>query len=345
MKKSSKKLLKEFVEQTLREDDGGFGDMGGMSPYGIQFADRNQMSNMFIKPFTDVFKVAAGKTKELSSKTITLVDVAFKVLATTIIPILKQDYDEVFERGSSRIEQIKSEYADVYNATWDVFKNKDLAIIAFMYAPAACLLGKLGKSSAKSTSNLLSILSGGTLDNFISKAKSKFGDERSGNKKDPKDYFDGGGENSGNYGEGILREDVEKPKSLVGLLTNKKVVNKAVENQKSKEMQAKAKKTMQTSWAEIYKQAKNIMAAKNIQDLEQKIGKKIPGSDKLQAIPEKERHAAEAQLLSGVKKSMKKFYVDNLSVQIKSVVEAGIPENSEFIVDLKNVIAKINSIA
>lgn len=110
---------------------GGLGGSGG-SP-GDFYAT-------FIKPFVDVVKVGAGKTKELTRRVFTLGSVVFRAVITSLLPFLGETYEEVFAAEKEDLARIKSEYADVYNATSKFFVT-DAAGMAFFVAPGAFLAG------------------------------------------------------------------------------------------------------------------------------------------------------------------------------------------------------------
>ena len=179
--KTEKRLLREYVRTVLAEEGGGdgYGDIIGasmaMSPFGVHFASQSDLYKLFIKPFVDVVDVAAGKTKEISQRAQTVVAVGFKAIATTLLPWLSQDYKEIFDKQEQVLNKIKSEYAEVYDATWDAFRYNDIAFTAFLAYPAAILTGAAARAVPQATMKLLSIIGGGSLDPFLGKLKKSFG--------------------------------------------------------------------------------------------------------------------------------------------------------------------------
>lgn len=343
----SDELLRQLIREMISEDDtGGLMDAGYdmNNGFGAHYASSNQMYDTFVKPFVDVADVAGGKTKEMSKKTGTLMKVAFETIATTLIPFLNDSYDEIFKDESEALDKIKNEYADVYNATWDAFKDNDIATMAFMYNPGSCLTSLLARKAPGVTGKLLSVLSGGSLDGFLDKVKDKFGRKGSA----PPDRSSGGNTDSWQdehkWLKGtLLREDDEK-QSAGDVLTNKKVIDKALATPTAQHMQRDAVNVVRNTLKKVYAQAQAIMSAKDIGDLQTKLGKKFPGFDKLQQVPQQERAQAEQQLLTTTKKSMKAFYVKNLKSQIDKAMKAGIPQNSSFVRDYMSVISKINAL-
>jgi hypothetical protein len=73
-------------------------------------------------------------------------------------------------------------------------------------------------------------------------------------------------------------------------------------------------------------------------------GKSIPELENIAKLQPKEKAAAEKTLIAGIRNASKKFYVKNLKDHVKSVLEAGIPESSPYVVDYKTMIQKIESL-
>ena len=208
-----------------------------MNPYGVHYTTADMMYKAFVKPFVDVKDVAAGKTKEVSQGAQTVLKTAVGALATSIIPVLNKNYSKIFADADKKMEAIRSEYGEAYAATWDAFKDNDIITAAFMYDPGAVLASKLGKESLKTTASLLSILSGGTLDGFLSSVKSKFGKER----KIPDRKL--GGSPDTWMDESVLREDSDKV-SPADFLTNKKVIQQAISSPEAQRMQSSSGKVV-----------------------------------------------------------------------------------------------------
>lgn len=348
---TTERLLREYVRAVLlAEDEGGVGDgygdlyatAAGMSPYGMHFGSGKDLYNVFVKPFTDVISTAAGKTKELSQQGLTTLKVAFEAVATSLIPVLRDSYTEVFAKEKQEIEKIRSEYSDVYQSNWDAFKDHDVMVAAFMYSPVGFLTQQFAEKSPKVTAKLLSVLSGGELDDWLKKVEHRFGWD-----KQSKANADAHG--AGPW-EGVVREesgDPEKqqPSTSVGaVLTNKKVLEKVAGSQKVKQMERVGKAMVRNTLQQVYKQASGVLKANNLQDLQNKTGAKLKGLDKIQQVPEKERQKAEQELLLGAKKSLREFYLKNLEAQVKEATDAGVPAEHPYVHDYQAVISKIKAL-
>lgn len=332
----TKVLLRECIQEILKEDDyGGLGMSDAMvGPYGMHYASGEQLYNIFVKPFTDVVGVAAGKTKELSEKGQTLLRVAFESVATTLIPILKDSYGEIFEKEKEQIDKIRSEYSEVYNATWEAFRDNDVLVAAFMYRPDLFLTAKFAEKAPKAAAKLLSVLSGGKLDNIMAKLLKGGG----GSKKDSR-------EGPGMPFESVIREDEGEPQNpLTKLVSNKKVKEVLAQSQLTQKMTQQGQELVRGTLKQVFDQAQAVVGAKSLQDLQQKLGKKLPGMDKLQQVPQQERQKAEQDLLKGAKAGMKEFYVKQLEGQVKAAVDAGVPQEHPYVKDYQGVISKIKAL-
>lgn len=328
-------LLREYVRTVLAEEgDGGFGmgDMfgaagGGPSGYGMHFGSEEEMYKIFVKPFVDVVQVAAGKGKEVSQRLQTLLHVAFETVATTVIPILSSDYGEIFAKEEERLNKIKSEYADVYKATWDAFKDHDVMCAAFFYDPVSFLSAEFVSHAPSVAFKVMSILSGGTIDDELLKIKKAVALPH---KKH----------------EGVMKEDEEgdKPSRVVQALTNKELLDKLSQSQKVQQLQREGQAMVRETLKEVFKHAQTVLRAKSLSDIQRFVKKPIKGMDKLQQVPEQERAQGEQQLLKGVKESMKSFYVKSLEAQVKEAVSSGVPQGSKYVSDYTSVINKIKNL-
>ena len=344
MKNNESRLLREYVRTLLNEDDGYGGLMGvaaEMSPFGMHYASQDQMYNTFIKPFVDVVEVTAGKTKEMSTRTLTALKVAFEAAASSLIPALGSDYKEIFEAEQQQLEKIKSEYSDVYNASWDALKQHDIVWSAFLGWPAAFLTFKAAETAPKAVSHVLSVLSGGSLDGFLTKVNKKYS---LGSGKSHSGSSHGGGDKIGNYFESVIKEEDEGKKSVGDILSNKKVVSKALNSPYAQRMQADAQKVVKGTLAKVVEKASSVAKATSLQDLQKITGKPIKGMDAITKSDPQQRKVAESNLLSLVKRSAKEMYVKELEAQVKGAVSAGVPKESEFVKTYLEAISKIKSL-
>lgn len=333
-------LLEQYVDLLIEDDAyGGLDPTGGM-PYGMHLASSEQLYNIFIRPFTDVVKVAAGKTAEMSQRTQALLATSVRVIATTLLPFLKASYGDIFAEEKHQIDRIRSEYAEVYAATWDAFMDHDILCAAFMYRPDLFMTAVFAKKAPKAAAKLLSILSGGRLDNVLSKLLKGNDHRLRGNGSPPKrgrghgmggsPFDDVGG--PGLPLESLIREDDDKPKlTLASLMNNDKVKAVIAGSSLTQRLQAEGKSVVEGTVASLKEQIEDVLSANSLQELQTKLGKKIPGIEKLNGIDQSERRVAEEKLLAGTKAGMKEFYAKQLEGHVRSAIEAGVPENHPFI--------------
>lgn len=336
----SHKLLREYIRTVILEDDsyGGFDISGNAadSPYGASFGSGKDLYNVFVKPFTDVVSTTVGKTKELSQKAQTLAKVSFETLATTLIPVLADDYDEIFSNERAQLDKLKAQYKDIYDSTWTAFKDNDVVAAAFLYNPAAVITAKVAQQAPIQTVKLLNTLAGGKLDGFLKKVVDKF---KLGDTKKPLDRDSGEG-----LPEGRIVELHRKAQSFGDILAQRGVKSAIAKNPKVSQMADTAQGIVDGSLQKVLKSAQAVASAKSVQDLQQKVGHKLKGADELAKLPAAERQQLEQVLLKSVKQSALSMYAKGIEDQIKQALKGGIPEDHPFIIAHKEVLSKLKSV-
>lgn len=338
----------------LNEDDfGGLGGMGmGGGGYGHEFVNREQLYDIFVQPFVNAFQHGVGKTKELTRKGATVLKVAFETIATTLIPALKDSYDDIFAEEKADIERVRSEYGRYYQATWDAFHNDDVVVAAFMYAPHAFLTVKLAQSAPKLVANVLSVLSGGKLDNALMKIMrskgSTFGRISGGGHGGGSGGGMGAFGYDGAFGENVLREAEESVDPLIGLIKNAKVKKLIRGSERSSELRQVGRKIVESTLRDVIKEASSVLGARSFDDLQRAVStvhriKVLPGTERLRGLKDNERRAAEAKLIDAIKRSSKEFYVRMLTSRVQHAIDAGVPEDHPYIAVYNKAIAKIKS--
>lgn len=344
---ATEQLLRQYVRSVLREDDSGgvYSSLASadamQNPYGVSFGSGEELYNIFVRPFTDVVQTAAGKTKELSQRTLTLLHVAFEAVATSIIPILRDDYAQIFAKEKDSLDKIKREYSDVLQRTWDAFMDHDVLLAAFLYSPASFITAGMVKKSPTAVAGILSVLSGGELDNWLAKVGKAFDFSTGAQSQANKDV---GGKGGFGYYEGLVREDGKQLPPVEKVLANDKVIARVSDSEVTKKLERVGKELVQGTLKGIYKQAHAVSSAKSLEDLQKKLGKPLKGMDKLKKVPQAEREKAEQPILAGAKKSMLAFYVKNLQGLAKQAVDAGVPQDSPYVQDIVRVASKIKAL-
>lgn len=333
-------LLREAIELLLEDD---YGDLAlsdaAVGPYGQHFGSGEDLYKIFVKPFTDVVATAAGGTKELSQRGQTLLKTAFEAVATSLLPFMKDNYSDIFADEAQQIKKIRQQYAKVYNDTWEAFNNHDLLVAAFMYRPDLFLTTTMAKQAPRAAGKLLSVLSGGRLDKALQKFNILKG-------APAKIKWSKAIEGPGVPLEGVIREagDDDQEQPIVKLVNDERVKKVLANSEIVKKMTQVGKALVQGTLKKVYDEASAVLSAKNLVDLQKKVGKKLPGMDKLQQVPEQERQGAEQALLANAKKALKEFYVKNLQGQVEEAIKAGVPQQHPYVHDYQSVLQKIKAL-
>lgn len=378
---SKEQLLREYVRGVLSEDDGGGdgGDFGGggMGMYGMSFGTQKDMYNVFIRPFTDVVQTAMGKTKEMSLQTLNVLKTTFETVATTLIPWMASDYKEIFKKHEERMDKVREQYTEVYDANWTALKDLDVAMSAFLYAPAAFVTQMAVRKAPIPVMNTIDALTGGIFSDYFDKIAKRLdlGEERTPLERTGGAGADksltwsmkggggmgmgGGGGGYGGYGgdggmgEGLIREKKakkskekkeEKKLDVAAAIMQPKIMQ-AIENSPIvKQMEKQSRAMVRQALEEIFDKANGVMKAQSLDQMQKAMGKQIPAIQKLAEVPEEQRAQGEAQVLKTVKASAKKLYVQGLTDHIKLAVKSGVPQDHPYIADYVAAINKIKSL-
>ncbi|NBW09583.1 MAG: hypothetical protein EBR82_16315 [Caulobacteraceae bacterium] len=346
----TERVLRQYVREVLNEE---------LHTYG----GNEELINTFISPFTDVFKTAMGKAKEISRSAQTIVSVAIRTILTTFIPFLGEDYKEVFDAEKKDMEKIRAEYKDVYDRNDEALKNSDAGMIAFFVAPELVLGYKGFKGGAKVGKELVSTVTGGRLDGTLDKIASKIGDaekaiDDSGKKDASAEDIKRGlkGDSYYRVGRRLIERDEDedsgdtkkksKPDAYAKAFQSKKFQQLLHDDPEVSALREKVTKIYQGTLEEIYGKAVTVIKkAKTLEDVQKAMGgKKIPEYEKIKKLQGEEREKAEETLLKGVRDALKKFYIENLQKTVDEVKNVGIPDESPFIKDYKDTIAKIKAL-
>ena len=345
------RLLREYI-RLLAEDEGSYG-YGGMQSYTQNIGDFAGL--LGLKGIMNVGKTALAQSKIVGTSVKTGLKVVLQTVLTTLIPVYGYNYQELFDKEKAEIKKIKDEYRDVYRATDEVLGG-DAALLAFFASPALVLGAVAASKGPDAAKSLLSAASLGISDDILSTAIEKLKDagrwtvgeddatkkarkrekaQKSG-VKSPMDFF----------GEGALHEDEEQGKkmSMKDLVTNKKVLEKALGGEKSQKLQNFARETYQNTLKAVYAQAKEALASTQSVDALVKHAKK--DRDKLASqVKEIQKGSPEEKaLLDAARKSVKDLYVKNLTKVADDVVSKGVPESSKFVKDYRAVISRIQAL-
>jgi hypothetical protein len=295
--RSIKKLIREYTLETLKEyDDGGY--VGDFSMYsgGVGYGSGGDLYKVFIQPFADVVGTVAGKTKEIMRSGLTVLNVAFEGLMTTLVPWLTDSYDEIFQKEKADLQAIENEYRQYYDATAAAL-GTDAKMLAFFAFPGPVLAGKFVSTAPKAAKSILSIATGGLTDKYLG------GDSDSKASKSPSSIFDSYAPAYVN----LLREKTDETEdSLSNKIGSKKFIDAVIARSPTiKGIEKTSQQIFQKTLGERIKPILEILAVDNVDDLAKILGKKIQKPDFKKLDPEQKLSTQEAEkkFLEGVKKT------------------------------------------
>lgn len=368
-------ILKEYVHLILTEDAGTSGDMAaaGLSTGDISAASGGrggggkgspgELWSTFITPFTDVAKTAKGKGEEVIRKAWTPVNVAIHTILTSIIPGLGHSYKGLFEKEDADIQKIRSKYKDVYARTDKALSSNDAAFFAFLSSPVKSMAGFALTKSPDAVLGTLSYLTGGksteiikgelskklpnmsaSIDNFLRKMNQGVSENLSFNGEFLMEYIN----EDKNESPG---DDKEIEEALKDLLSDesfmKKILISGGAKSKLEAMNSDAKEIYISTLEEILEQAKkSLSSSATLKDIKGLIGDENfkNAEDSLKKVPEEEREEALKSTLANSRKAIMNLYVSSLEERIDSLKKEGIPEDSQYVIDYKDYIKKIEAL-
>jgi len=360
----STEILRRYIRESLflKEDSfsgvDSFGYAGSIDPlgYGPMSADPGPLVNTFITPFTDVFKTIVASTKAITVDAATLLNVAFRVALTTIIPVIGARYDKIFAERDKKIEAIESEYKEVFDRTREAFEG-DAQLLAFMASPVGYLSSVAALKTPAVTKEVLSIATGGFSDSAFEKTKSLWdrlqerilAGEKASSLRRERDYLDDEflsslssrinsrrkrrSESFSRFSQSYLKEDISKRKVdkrfdafLKDMLSNKKIVNALSDtiknNEKLQDLKTKLTKVEDETLKSADDLAQNtIRNVRTFEDIEKLVGnnpKARQSLDKIKNIEDsKQREEALSILVSNIKTASKQTFMVTLGSRQK----------------------------
>lgn len=312
--KQSETLIKSYIAEVLKasgrqriieyivDDSSGYAGAVGTS---------SELFNTFIKPFTDVIGTAVGKTKEAMRSGVTLLQVSFETLMTTLVPFLTDSYDEIFAKEKADLQKIRSEYQQYYDSTAKALGSPDASLLAFMAFPGATLTGKFVKDSPKVAKGILSVATGGMSDKILGNEGGGFKSSRKG----PGDIFDS---YIRAYNQLLSEDDKTKDKdTLSSRIGSKKLIDAIID--RSPTMKSAEKEALQlyrTNLAKRIEPILSILDADSIEELSKVLKKPLTEPDLSELDPDKKISAMEMQKKSF--ESIKNTAVQAAMQQIES---------------------------
>lgn len=128
------------VRRAIRESEDEFG---------YAFGSPSSLYDIFVKPVTDVGKVAGAEVKKTAARGAALARTAGEALVSTLIPILDADFDKINDKMRQRIAAAEHDAGDAYDEVKRALGGKDAVMVALLYAPAAMLSLATGSAVLK----------------------------------------------------------------------------------------------------------------------------------------------------------------------------------------------------
>jgi hypothetical protein len=375
MKRKDADLIRRYIrESIIIENEGGGGDSGGgaydSSAYMGSYASGGygaglggHVKKALFDPVADIFKVFAGKTKELFAAGAQISRIAFSTaLETLTLGLIQADYQKIHNDYKSQVSKIKSEYASTYAKSWDALRNSDFLAIATFMNPGLFLTTKLIGENPELAANVMSVMAldttpvGGILRNLAGIAPAagvttsiagaaKAGALAAGARKIAKSDFTDGAPDSMFASKGkkesisqisfVLNEEDKQEedekngglkKKLIKILNSKEF--KSSINPDIKQASAGANKVIDQYFMDLKDEIKSLMSAKDLASLgnDQKVDKELS-----KITDEKERQKAEATLLAATKNAVLTKEIKKLQSERNKVIEdlkkVGVPND------------------
>lgn len=310
----TEKLLREYIRETLLLEAGGDGAMtynGGYGGY-LQYGSTEDLTNAFLKPFTDVIKTTAGKAKEISLDIQSMIKVGLHVIWTSVNPAIETEFTRLFEERSDSIKSIRSQYKEVYDSNWDAIKSEDAIMFAFLYNPIPVVMGGAAKAVPAATLGILDTISGG----WITRLKEKMGGKTPSAKK--------------NKNESYLREN----KGQISL-DNKELVAKSLNTPKALHLINTVRDIVHENIEKTLELFYKYYEVKSLEEIEKNTGVVLDSSKITDEMRKDE--AIVKQLLMSYKLGIKNQILTGVDSHISIVLDGGIPDSSEYISKYKNL--------
>lgn len=352
-----KTLLREYIKAILLEDDGG-GDYGGvigggLAGYGMgmDIVSNDLIDKTLFKGWRDLFKTATSATKSLTASGIAVIKTALSTAINTIIPWYKEDYKKIFQQHKDTQEKIRREHAKTYESVKAALgENDDFLVSAMFYAPdkffnttlsnPSTFVASVGAIKAPDAiASMWDTLSGGgmlgrAIESFyggekLPKVKSALQKSLSkgvygaifGQSAVPSDFR----EWKTNERFPLFEENATKEQQIaLKILTNPNIVKYILSSNETRQFIKQQREAFRATAEKILKTIKTAMSANSLEDFSRITGEKFEiATDE---IPQQEQK----KLLDDIKKTIKKIYVDALTLEAQHIAKVAGEDNDLF---------------
>jgi hypothetical protein len=364
------KLLKEYIVLLTEEDGGGGGDygyggMGGIPAGTWGYMDYGgPLSDIFVKPFVNVFDIAKAGLKELGIRVKTALKVALEVVLTTLIPWLDTDYKKIFNTQREELKRFKQQHAELFKQNLLGFSN-DAKLVAFMINPGIYITAGLVRKSPDVAVRMIDTIKDAHVgwveeweiikhrvslpfDPHAQKLSHRVASRRQTSmftKRYGKDYYPSDipmGEAAVPKSAQQQKRQAQSPVDALAAFVKRPDVVKSLENsQVARGFKAEGQRVLNGIASGLNQSISRIMNVRTVADIERLIGKNI--LNKLTKLQPKERQMVEQEMVEQVRAAAKAFYTKNLTAEIENVKKDGVDANNMYIRTLQGMLSKLGS--
>jgi hypothetical protein len=366
---SLNKLLKEYITLLVEEDGGGDGGYGGYGDYGGLGGIPNNawgfmdyggpLSDIFIKPFTNIFNIAKAGVKEIGIRLKTALKVVLEVALTTIIPWMETDFRKIFDTQRQELRKFKQEHAELFKQNMLGFSN-DAKLLAFMASPNLYITAGLIRKSPETVVRMVDSIRDShaswieewevikhrvmlPFDPYAQKTSKSIAGRRHYSMV-RKHYAHGYRPEDVPQVEEALNPQQRKltpQEEMANFLKRPDVVQDLNSSQTSQQLKKEGEAVLKSINISLLKSITKVLNIKSVQDIEHLTGKRI--SDKFVNLTPQERQKAEQIVVQQVHSAVKSFYIKNITAQIENIKRDGVDPNNIYIQTLNNILNKIKS--
>lgn len=179
--KKQRRILREFVESVLKEDDGDYSDAlsGIQSDYqnsfgaygggGGSYGGPGSLKATFIDPFLDIVKTGLWGLEKLSTRAKNYLQQLVIGAIPLIFPVVKlgaQGYRDMLNKEKSELASIDNKYGPVLQRNMEAIQASDTWLFLFMIDPYAAMGEKLLEKAPGVVEELLASLAGINFDSL-----------------------------------------------------------------------------------------------------------------------------------------------------------------------------------
>ncbi len=135
--------------------------MGGMGGQNYGATQGNELFNIFLQPFLDIFLTGLWGLEKLTQWSKSFLSMLIKGAISTVTPFIRTDYTEVWQKHHKRMEGVDQKYQEVLKRNEEAMKMTDVWGMFFLMDPTAFIgLNVLSKGTT-GIKNIFDLFFGG----------------------------------------------------------------------------------------------------------------------------------------------------------------------------------------